>query len=446
MKRIGYALAALAAVVVLTAQSYSGGNVIANNYQLANLPNPNPGVVYTRLGYAQLGDAPAQDYTLQTGQCSAADNGAQVQWVSQGVPQNGCFVAVIPSAGMDAREWGAKFNGSSDDTAGLQAAFNWLSATNGRQLIMPQGTAVFKSDLTIGAAQNYTLTGSGTGSTRLLYEGSSQSGNLVSFGTHGTVSSAVTIKDFWIASNTTMTSGWGLYAVDFTHSYFTNVEVSDSHLYNDEWFNGFGWVVLDHVDAFGQQDGIDITGDGSGLQSDFWIMSGIIAENPHIGVHIEGGAAGVNIVAADILGNGNGVVQDNSVNSGPNGQLTLGPLAQVDSSGAFGVEINNTVGPSLGYQQMLMGWVASSGGDNIYIPSCPNCMVQIAGQVLGSQNNGVEVTDATATYYLTGGMIEGNTHWGFYCNTAATKVYVNNVVANNPSGEIGTNCTQETIN
>lgn len=79
--------------------------------------------VVTRLGFYASGDAPPLLYTASGSACSlnagAGDNGSQVQ------SSNGkCWIANFPANGSDVREFGAKGDQATDDSAAITNALN----------------------------------------------------------------------------------------------------------------------------------------------------------------------------------------------------------------------------------------------------------------------------------------------------------------------------------
>jgi hypothetical protein len=116
--------------------------VVGNNNALQALNGPVPKIVY-RAGFNSRGDGGAAWYSWSSSNCSAPDNGAQVQ-PSAGT---GCWIAsfVVPP---DVRVWGAKCDDSTLDNTALALA---LSAQVGQALHVPDGRICLTSaGLTVG--------------------------------------------------------------------------------------------------------------------------------------------------------------------------------------------------------------------------------------------------------------------------------------------------------
>ena len=96
--------------------------------------SPVTGATVRRLGFYVAGDGGAADYTLSSSPCSLnsglGDNGAQVQ--AQG---GGCWNISAASESLSPLIWGAVGDGTTNDTAAVQAAIDGASCTLGVPLI-----------------------------------------------------------------------------------------------------------------------------------------------------------------------------------------------------------------------------------------------------------------------------------------------------------------------
>lgn len=95
---------------------------VANNAALQGLSTAAVATV-TRLGFYASGDAPPLTYTATSSPCTInapfGDNGAQVDG------SNGnCWVANFPTNGVDVSQYGAKGDGTTDDSTAIQTALN----------------------------------------------------------------------------------------------------------------------------------------------------------------------------------------------------------------------------------------------------------------------------------------------------------------------------------
>lgn len=95
---------------------------VATNAALKTIALP-----YSRIrrdGFAIAGDGGAMDYTWSGSNCTAADDGAQVQPAGR----TGCWLADFSAPSADVRVWGAK--GGQDIASALRAAVAWACTTH----------------------------------------------------------------------------------------------------------------------------------------------------------------------------------------------------------------------------------------------------------------------------------------------------------------------------
>lgn len=131
---------------------------LASNAAMSALPHTFAATV-VRTGFAAAGDAPPLTFTSSASACSlnagAGDGGSQVP-TSDGK----CWIAVLPSEGVDVRQFGAKLDGVTDDHTAFQ---NCNTA-------MPNGwcfgppttyTAVFHGGVTVTNGGGFRLCGPG---------------------------------------------------------------------------------------------------------------------------------------------------------------------------------------------------------------------------------------------------------------------------------------------
>jgi hypothetical protein len=134
--------------------------------ELKALPKPTTTNMVTVAGYYAPGDggemqvyfAASSSATEDGGRVFAPNAGGTGRWLSASTPSFN-----------DVRKWGAKGDGSTDDSAAIQAAINNL--TSGGQMYFPPGTYDIATGLTFTASDNIAVLGD-EGKTTIEYTGS----------------------------------------------------------------------------------------------------------------------------------------------------------------------------------------------------------------------------------------------------------------------------------
>ncbi|MEI1276590.1 glycosyl hydrolase family 28-related protein [Klebsiella pneumoniae] len=176
----------------------------------------------TRLGFYAAGDAPPLTYTASASACSLSsgngDNGSQVKSAD-----SKCWLANFPSGPEDVREWGAKGDGSTDNTTAMNAAH-----ATGAVILYPAGTWNFT---TLNAFSSGGIVGLGRTGTRLnstdtssanliVFNGSAYSPIFKDFALTAPVSSNLPVKTGGACLQLNPTSG----EIDYAH--FDNVTIA----------------------------------------------------------------------------------------------------------------------------------------------------------------------------------------------------------------------------
>lgn len=119
---------------------------VANNAALTALSTAATPIV-TRLGFYSAGDSPAVTYSASGSACSlnsgAGDTGSQVRSAN-----NLCWLGSFPATGADIRQFGAKVDGTTDDSAAVQFAINYESTTGGI-VLFPAGTTQLNTGVVV---------------------------------------------------------------------------------------------------------------------------------------------------------------------------------------------------------------------------------------------------------------------------------------------------------
>ena len=190
-------------------------------------------VIVNRLGFATIGDAPPLTYTGTGSACSLnggnGDGGSQVK-----SSNGGCWIAAFPPGEVDAREWGAIANGTTDSTAFLQAAWNYAASVS-VDVLLPPSTAVnfvkFSSLVAptpsgANTGNRSALVGQGEGNTLIQSNvtGATCAINITAtFGTNSWIND--TFRDFTLSGTGSIGNGICITSVtrlSFSHVYIQN--------------------------------------------------------------------------------------------------------------------------------------------------------------------------------------------------------------------------------
>lgn len=378
-----------------------------------------------REGVQLPGDAPALTFRLFTGRCAHPDG-----YVEVALANGGCARAVIPASGLDPRQEGAKFDGTTDDTAALQRAFTY-AAKHSAKLNLPAGRARFSAMLSIPSGyKRFTIAGAGD-STVLQYAGTSRTGDLIEIGTPGSsgANSGITLTGFRVTSATQMTGGAALH---LWHVVLSRIDpIIDSQdgsgrFYDGIWFDECDVVDVPNVEMAGASRDVVLL-NGSRRAESWWpnyvdeirFGRGKISPTnsqtatnalPLNGVHIAGGVGGLSFDSVDIIANKHNITIDQAVAGTGNQTITFGPTTYLDISQHDDIVIDDNSPPTQwqGGTKLIDfgGWIASGGQWGSKDPSA-NCInlkafaagrVLLRGNVVGAcMNNGIYDQDPAAT-------------------------------------------------
>jgi len=433
----------------------------ATNAELASSRSTDyPALV--RDSIATAGDAPPLEFVASNLPCSlnggAGDIGTQVPSAD-----GKCWIANNGNE-LDPREFGAKCDGSTDDTAALQAWAN--RASTGARLRIPSASGcAFSSTISFPASRNVALSGDGR-SSRLVYIGASTTNDLLVIGASGTMSGCTgaagwTIKDFRLISNTVMTAGDGVHAHDICDSTISNVMIGgewgggNQNLWNALHLDGFNTVHISGIIS-GQGDGILLNGVTEGVHyygNDIFIADTKI-DHMGVAVHVAGGVGGVEIIPGiDILENGRHLLVDQTIDANPNGQIFVkggtldvsGASYVPTTSGYYGAADNgidiDVLDPGQSSNQSILEidgtWLASAGKQCLDLKSGTGWDVRISGgAIYNCQSDGVRNEGAGNIIHIAAARIGQNGGYGVNNTVSDNSVFVQGVTfqPNNASG------------
>lgn len=188
---------------------------VANNAALKQLTGV-AGALVHRDGFSTAGDGGAADYKWSGSNCTAADDGGQVQPTAI----TGCWI-IAPRAQYDTRIWGAAVNGSTDDTVPFNKAISYVSSITGGE-VYQSGTSIVGCSAPAVIKNKVTLTGPSKQVARLkLCAGSAtdvlQTEGVTNLVVQGASTSSVSIPAISY-SPPTLTPTGGPFSVSFTLS------------------------------------------------------------------------------------------------------------------------------------------------------------------------------------------------------------------------------------
>jgi hypothetical protein len=380
--------------------------------------------VVLREGVSAAGDAPALTFKIYSEACVASDGYLEIS-----LADGGCAQAVIPSSGLDPREEGAKFDGTTDDTAALQRAFNYV-AEHSAKLNMPPGRSLFSSMLSIPSGHDdFAITGAGHGSV-LQYVGNGTTTDLVEVGTPGGsgINTGVTLTGFRISSTTQMTSGAALHLWHVARARVDPVidgQDGNGKFYDGIWFDECDVIDVPYVQMAGAAHDVVLL-NGSRQSEPWWptFVDGIrfgrgkisatnsqTAANtlPFNGVHVAGGVGGLSFDSVDIIANQHNVAIDQAVTKTGNQIVTFGVATYLDVSQYDDVVIDDNSSPIQwqGGTKLIdfAGWIASGGqwAAKDAAANCVNILSFNSGKILfhgnvvaACMNNGIYDQDPQA--------------------------------------------------
>jgi hypothetical protein len=262
----------------------------------------------------------------------------------------------------DVRDYGAKGNGTADDTAKIQAAINAAQAAGGGTVYLPPGTYKTTSTLRI-TKPKVSLRGDGASS---IIAGSFAAGDIIRVARAAGASALVAdglYSDFAIISSVRKTSGAALAMDGVQDMRICNVHAvsrvysNPNNLWDSFTFHDFTIIVMEDCKIQAQNKGITCWGNEVG--ADLWITGGTLCSFTPIGVHVGGGVGGVYFNEFLCYLNGTNVLIDDTLGGSPNRELVFNE-AVLDGSYRHNVEIKENGVYVLTFQNT---WFSNSGFD-----------------------------------------------------------------------------------
>jgi len=434
--------------------SITGGITAASNSVLETIPSTATTSV-VRLGFTTAGDAPPLQFISSNSACSlnsgAGDGGSQVPSAD-----SKCWLAQFSATGADWREWGVKFDNSTDNSAALQAADTWAAANAGT-LVGPAGIARFSTPLVVDAAGNgnWSWRGSQKSTTEFLYTGGSS--DIITAGNSGGIfMNYVNISDIYVDSINQLSSGYALH-LNYTnfstlHNIRSGGQQGNGNLWNSIYFDGYyNDTISGNSDISGQNVGISVAGLGSEganlliedntnivppVSKNGCINNAAVCEK--IGLLMGGGAGGVVCSGANFEANGVNWQVDESLTGTANREFSLVGGCIIDSTrGGDDVLLNDANAGDAAQAIFANWWIASAcsssatitptcSGSGVHVENYLNGNVAIKTGVIWNIANGdaIRIDDATTKVKIDPGtLLHDFTGYGINCTVSTTNVY-----------------------
>lgn len=349
-----------------------------------------------------------------------------------------------------ASAYGAKCDGSTDDTAALSAFF--ASFHSNMNAILPAGQCIFKSALAMTSnLTNVSFRGS---TTRLTYAGSSTTTNMLTLGqtVNGCSLNHWVLQDFYVDSTTTMTNGLALTINDMCASTMRNVGAGDINQANTLWNgvylhggNSITWDGCPGMEAL--LEAVIISGDSSVQMTGPQLQGACYVIGATIGLNIGGNVGGITIPDWDFLENQTNVKISQDFIAVPNLQVFFGSVAALDiTTGGANLDLDIADAGSANSLLMLSGtWVASSLGDCVKFETGVQWRVTISGGVvLNCHGDAIKNLSANVILNDVGTTIWLNTGYGIDNSGSGTVnkcaiAFTANTLGNT-NGTVGSSC------
>jgi hypothetical protein len=347
-----------------------------------------------------------------------------------------------------AKDQGVKCDGTTDDTAALNAAFAALPSN--RVLVLPQGICIYTSALTWNAKNYSEVRGSGRGPTELRYTGSSTSITLFTLQGLANVTQGFNISfgDLKFSSTTTMTAGDALLVQFCRFCRIHNIEMTGvtndaATMWDGIYIQNPDFINLTHFIIATKNKCLKLSGRGVGTthQYDVWANNGKIG-GCQVGINVGGGLDNIHFDAIMDTSNNRNVVIDNSLSAFKNQEISFGPRMITDQPVNENYYINDTLTDQTNYCSFRIGGIISAAGQSgILINNAPNCFVSIdAQQIVKSGTTGVAIIDASTWVSISPlTQIANNTQYGVAAAFSYSRLLWPGSVHDNTLGNFNSN-------
>lgn len=305
---------------------------------------------------------------------------------------------------VSAKDFGAVGNGTTDDTAAIQAAIDSLSATGGT-VYLPTGTYKVASKIS-WTSNNITLLGAGVGATTLSTF--IAVGDVIAIGSSSVGVSGGGISSLNIIADTTQVSGAGVHLTDCYNVRISDVVIGYG-LYTGVTIDGGAGQFINSIDNFVISDctqGI-LIGETGAAPQDIFISDGVIGGCTSAGILIKNGS-GIYGSELDVISSATGI------STYPNSGQTVVNLFFTDV-------LCDTC--------TTTGWGFFTNGGRVEQVNMSNCWGSSCTQ------NGMTISSSCNAFSVTNFRAINNQQRGIYVQGGTNLGFVNcQVLANSMSG------------
>lgn len=336
-----------------------------------------------------------------------------------------------------------------DDSAALQA---WITAcfTQLRQCYLPSGKWRFTQVL-ISDGGAWSIIGSGSGTSTLLYAGSNVTNDILTIGLGITAEYKFIAANFTLNSQTQMGAGYGFRLIQQYYHQIDGVNLGQTTTggpHGTLWHGYFndGGFYASIINSYQfAQGACTVISNVSGMYLNLIHQLDCHA----IGTWVGGGSGGIYFGYGEVFGANTGILINNALSGTLNNQFFHSIFWILDNCGI----LDNVTGGNCVYLDassnstllyVMQGWASSghsTSGANFVINAWGSGVVSFTGaQIWAGAGDGIKVQDATTRVQIDGStIINGNNGWGVNAGVSTQNIYSDARPFGNGSGAYAAN-------
>lgn len=351
---------------------------------------------------------------------------------------------------VSVKDFGAKGDGVTDDTAAIQNWINYVTAnqSTGR---LNAGNYKITSTLVFPVTNTFKIVGDGYGSTSITWAGILSPSAIIQIGDGTAFVYNVDMSGFAIYSSVKLTSGAAIKANCLYNSRLHDIMIYSGTtgiaqtLWDGFWFNGTNQVFIHNCIATScQNDGLIVNGvrmaGGINAYTNLYVHNSFFDYNLRYGIHCAGDFGSLFVDMTETMGNViSNVCVDNERASYMNREIVVGANGIND-----GIRVSKycyLINDSLANYSSISissGYIGNATSHGIYIQHWTNSQVLFgSGRILNCVGDGVHISDSTTRVALGGGLsIDSNQGWDVNADVSTSNVQIQCQFAYNQTGDI----------